>query len=122
MSSHPANLILRFLLEASSLVALGYWGWNQSQGPLRYLLAVGIPVAAAFLWGTFAVPEDPTRSGKAPIPISGRLRLALELAFFAFTTWALYSAGENLLAGIFAAIVISHYAISYDRLTWLVKQ
>jgi hypothetical protein len=110
------------LLETAALVALGYWGWNLAGSPLRYVLAIGIPVAAAFLWGTFAVPNDPSRSGKAPVPIPGALRLALELAFFGFAAWALYSAGATLFSLIFGAIILLHYAISYDRLAWLIKQ
>lgn len=122
MGSHPVNLAVRFLLEIAALVAIGYWGWSQHDGILRYLLAIGGPILAAVLWGTFAVPDDPSRSGKAPVPVPGILRLALELAIFAFATWALYDAGSSLLALILAVIVVGHYALSYDRIAWLLKQ
>jgi hypothetical protein len=42
MSSHPVNLGLRFLLEISGLLALGYWGRGQGDGWLRYALAIVI--------------------------------------------------------------------------------
>jgi hypothetical protein len=86
------------------------------------LLAIGGPILAAVLWATFAVPDDPSRSGKAPVPVPGILRLALELAIFAFAAWALYDAGNSLLALILGAVVVVHYALSYDRIGWLLQQ
>ncbi|MGB5508782.1 MAG: YrdB family protein, partial [Robiginitalea sp.] len=67
MGSHPANLILRFLLEIIALISLGIWGWNQSESWFRFVLAIGIPGIIAVIWGTFAVPNDPSRSGSAPV-------------------------------------------------------
>ncbi len=122
MGSHPLNLAVRFILEIAALVAIGYWGWTQHDGFVRYLLAIGGPILAAILWGTFAVPDDPSRSGKAPVPVPGIVRLALELALFAFAAWALYDAGNSLLALILAAVVVVHYALSYDRIAWLLRQ
>lgn len=122
MGSNPINLAVRFLLEIVGLMAIGYWGWHQAEGFLSIILAIGVPVIAAVLWGTFAVPEDPSRSGKAPVPISGILRLVLETAYFGLATWALYEAGTSLLGLVYAIVVLLHYAFSYDRLLWLVKQ
>lgn len=122
MGSHPINLAVRFLLEIAGLVAIGYWGWSQHDGLLRFVLAIGGPLIAAALWATFAVPADPSRSGKAPVPVPGIVRLLLELAFFAFAAWALYDAGNIVLSLILATIVVIHYALSYDRIAWLLRQ
>lgn len=122
MGSHPVNLAVRFLLEIAALITLGYWGWTQHDGVVRFVLGIGVPLLAAALWYTFAVPEDRSRSGEAPVPVPGIIRLALELALFAFAAWALYDAGLTLLSLILASLVIIHYAISYDRLAWLIKQ
>ena len=122
MASHPLNLALRFLLEIAALVAIGYWGFSQHTGIWRFLMSFGLPVIAAAIWGTFAVPDDPSRSGKAPVPIPGVLRLVLELSLFGFAVWALYNAGSPVLALIMLGITISHYALSYDRVTWLIRQ
>lgn len=121
MGSHPLNLALRFLLEIAALVAIGYWGFDQHGGIWRFVIAIGGPVLAAVLWGTFAVPGDPSRSGSAPVPVPGVLRLALELSLFAFAAWALQDAGSTLLAGLLAGITIVHYALSYDRVAWLLR-
>lgn len=122
MGSHPLNLSLRFLLEIAALVAIGYWGFSQHTGIWRFLLGIGLPVIAAAAWATFAVPDDPSRSGRAPVPIPGVLRLVLELALFGFAVWALYDAGSSMLALVMASITIVHYALSYDRIAWLLRQ
>ena len=121
MGSHPINLTIRFLLEVIALLAIGIWGWNQSDDWLRFVLSFGLPIILAIVWGTFAVPDDPSRSGKAPVPIPGTLRLAIELVFFLLATWAIFELGYSNLAWAFGAIVAVHYLISYDRIVWLLK-
>ena len=121
MGSHPANLAIRFILEMAALVAMALWGWSQDQGALGLVAAVCVPAAAAATWGVFAVPGDPSRSGRAPVPVSGVLRLAIEAAFFAFAIWSLHSAGHGALSTIFGATVIGHYIASYDRVAWLLQ-
>jgi hypothetical protein len=122
MGSHPSNLALRFLLELVALCSLGLWGWNMSDGWIGWLLAPVLPLAAAAMWGTFAVPNDPSRSGAAPVPIPGVLRLLLELAFFTAAVLCLHSLGWERWAVGVALIVILHYASSYDRVAWLLRQ
>ena len=53
------------------------------------------------------------------MPIPGALRLLLELGFFAAAVLCLWSVGQERAAVGFALIVILHYAISYDRIVWL---
>ena len=119
MASHPLNLALRFLLELAALFSLGYWGWTQHEGILRLLLGLGLPLVAAVLWGTFRVPGDP---GDAPVAVTGILRLILEVIVLGSGVWALYASGQTTPALIFAALLLFHYAISYDRMIWLVNQ
>ena len=122
MGSHPINLAIRFLLEMSALVSVGMWGWKHSDGWLRYVLAIGIPIILAAIWGTFAVPNDPSRSGAALIVTPGVIRFAIELGFFAFATWTLYDTGFNKASLAFGIIVVLHYILSYDRIIWLMSQ
>lgn len=119
MAQHPLNLTVRFILELGILLALGIWGWTWDTGNWRFLLAIGLPLIAAVLWGTFRVPNDP---GRAPIAIPGWLRLMLELALFGLATWGLISAGATLAGWIFGGVTLVHYLISYDRILWLLKQ
>ena len=122
MGKNPLNLAFRFLLELCALVIFGLWGWNSTTSALRYLLVATLPLLAAVLWGTFNVPDDPSRSGKAPVPVSGFLRFTLELAFFALAVLVLCDLGWITPAWIFSAAVLVHYALSYDRIAWLLKQ
>ena len=122
MGTNPINLGLRLVLEIAGLISLGWWGWNQADGVLRYVLALGVPLGAAVIWGTFAVPDDPSRSGKAPVAVPGLVRLILELAFFAAAAYALIATGARELGFVYIVAVIIHYLASYDRIEWLLKQ
>lgn len=119
MGSHPINLGLRFLLELAVWASMGYWGWTQHKGALRFLLAIGLPLLAMVLWGTFRVPDDP---GNAPVPVPGMIRLALELVEFGVAVGLLIAAGRHPLGIGLAALVLLHYAASYDRIHWLLMQ
>ena len=122
MGSHPANLALRFLLELAAFVGLGMWGWSLTDGWFRVVLAIALPVSAAALWGTLAVPEDPSRSGRAPVPTRGWIRLILELAVLGLGCAGFLWAGHSLLAGILGTLVIVHYLLSTDRIRWLLAR
>ena len=115
-------MAVRFLLEMSGLVTLGVWGWARGDGVLKFVLALIFPLIAAAIWGIFAVPDDPSRSGGAPVIVSGLVRLALELAFFASVVVALLSIHQSTLGWLFGAIVVVHYLVSYERVSWLLRQ
>jgi hypothetical protein len=119
MGFHPVNLAIRFLLELFALVAMGVWGAQQGDGAARYVLALLIPFVAATLWGVFAVPGDRSRSGKAPVAVAGAVRLGVEAAFFIFAVFALHQSGHAQLAAVLGAAIAIHYAVSYDRIAWL---
>lgn len=122
MGQNPLNLALRFLLELAGLAAFGYWGWTQFDGALRFVMAIGLPILAAAIWGTFRVPNDASANGKAPVPVPGIVRLLIEVDFFGFATWCLFNTGATTAGWIFGIAVLFHYIISYDRILWLVKQ
>jgi hypothetical protein len=80
MSTHPLNLVLRFVLELAALAGMGIWGWQQGNGAMAYVLAIGVPVLAAGIWGTFAVRGDHPRGYvvSAPRDLVRSNRMALE--------------------------------------------
>ena len=121
MNFNTINLAVRFLLEITALISLGVWGWNQSEGWPKYILVIGVPLIFAAIWCTFAVPNDPSRSGNAPVVIPGILRLILELLFFAFAVYCLNNLGYVKLSLIFGIITILHYFVSYERVLWLIS-
>ena len=122
MGSHPINLTLRFILELTALFSMGLWGWKYGEGFQRLLFAFGIPFIAAIVWAVFAVPNDPSRSGSAPVPTPGIIRLFIELLIFTTATWSFINSGFKILGWVFAIIVLLHYVISYDRIIWLLKR
>ena len=119
MSDHPINLALRFLLELATWAAMGYWGFSQHQGLLGWALGLGLPLLAMAVWGTFRVHGDP---GTAPVNVPGWLRLLIEFIEFGGAAALLINAGARTLGYLLAAIIIVHYAISYDRVGWLLRQ
>ncbi|HSM54917.1 MAG TPA: YrdB family protein [Candidatus Sulfomarinibacteraceae bacterium] len=119
MSANPLNLALRFLLEIAGLVAMAYWGWATHERPWHVVWAIGLPLLAAVLWGTFRVPGDP---GDAPVAVPGLLRLLLEVLFFAGAVALLALAERRSLGLAFGVVVVVHYLVSYDRVLWLVGQ
>jgi hypothetical protein len=122
LGSHPLNLAIRFLLELCALFVLGLWAWRLRDDSWRIVTALAVPLVAAALWGTFAVPGDPSRSGSAPVVVPGALRLMLEFGFFASATWTLNDLGFRKAAAFFAAAIVVHYLLSYDRIRWLLSR
>jgi len=76
----------------------------------------------SIVWGCFAVPNDPSRSGQTIVPINGLLRLAIEIIIFGIGAWFLYRSNLMVVSWFFALTVIVHYIISYDRISWLIQQ
>ena len=122
MGSLPLNLALRFILELSTLASMGYWSWSQHEGAARWLLLTCLPVGSAAIWGVFTVPDDPSRSGSAPVPIPGGLRLLLELLFFFFGAFLLFESGKAWVGSALAVMVTFHYSLSFDRIRWLINK
>lgn len=121
MGSHPINLAIRFLLEIAALLSVGIWAWNKSDGLLKIILSIGLPILLGAIWGICAVPDDPSRSGQTVVETSGVIRLLIEFGIFTIATLAIYNNGQEKFSYIYATIVIIHYIISYDRILWLLE-
>lgn len=121
MSLYFLNLAIRFVLEMTALIGVGIWAWGLSDGGMRYVFAIGIPMMMSAIWGVFNVKGDPSRSGNAPVVVPGLLRLLIELIFFAFGAWTLIAAGHTSFGQVFIVIVIIHYLASFNRVSWLLK-
>jgi hypothetical protein len=122
MSLHPLNSAIRFLLEFAGILSFAKWGYHQSETSMRILLAILLPLLFAVLWGVFAVRNDPSRSGKTVVSTPGAIRLVLELILFGAATWMLFDLGHTLPALIYGAVLVLHYAFSWERIAWLLKQ
>jgi hypothetical protein len=116
------QLALRFGLEVASLVAIGRFAGGCFQGTMGYVAAWGAPLVLALLWATFAVAGDPSRSGNAPVPVPGVVRLALEMLVFLGGAAALGARQSWIAFTIFMAAFVLHHAMTTERLGWLLKQ
>lgn len=115
----PGNLALRFVVELSALVGLGVGGWALGGG-LGVAGAATFPLAAMAAWGTFAVPDDPSRSGGAPVPVPGVVRLLVEAVVIGGGCVGWATGGLPVVATVLAVLTVVHYGIAWPRLTWLV--
>lgn len=103
-------LAVRFLLELSALAALGYWGFRAGAGgglPMKLLLGLGAPLAAAVLWGAFIAP-------KASFPVAIPIRILLEAAVFGSASAALYASGHPHAALVFLIVAVVDSALVYS--------
>ena len=118
----PWQLGLRFALEITSLV--GLWAGSGAIAPafVRGWLPIALPIIALALWTTFAVRDDPSRSGRAPFPVPGWLRLVLELAVFGGGAVGLAVAQWWIAFGLFCIASGVHHFGSRGRLAWLIRQ
>lgn len=111
------NLVLRFVLELACLLGIGVAGWLVTP-----VLGVAGGIAAAAAWGVFAVPHDPSRNGKAPVPVHGWVRLLVELAVFIGGAAAWLVAGGWAVSMTITAFLVLHHVAAAPRLRWLLRQ
>lgn len=99
------NLGLRFLLELAALTALGFWGFQTGNDlGLKWLLAIGAPLAAAVIWGAFGSPG-------APYPVQGFYRTLLELFIIATAASAIFFTKHYGLAGIYTSVALANLVL-----------
>lgn len=108
------NLALRGIMEASIVVALGYWGYQigKSTG-MKILLGIGAPVIGFGFWGAV----DFHQAGK----FAEGLRLIQELVISGFAAAALYFSGQQTLGWILGIISIIHHSLKYATGEKLIK-
>ncbi len=120
---HPVNLAFRFLLEVAALLALGFGTYaivsDALPTALAWVVALAVPLVAATAWATFNVPGDKSRSGEAPVPVPGIVRLLVEFNVFVVAVVLVWFASPTA-AVVLALAVLVHYALSIDRIRWLV--
>jgi hypothetical protein len=118
---HPANLAFRFLLEVTALVTLGVGVFAVAPIGFRWPVAILGPVIASTVWGTFNVPGDGSRSGRAPVAVSGPFRLVLEVIVLGTAVVVCFAVSVPLAIALGGATTV-HYALSIDRIRWLLAE
>lgn len=119
---NPINLAVRFVLEIGALIALGAWGATLADGFLSLVMALIVVTVAALLWGFVGVPGDRGPNDNPRVRVPGVLRLMIEGLIFGGAVLALIAVDRPTWAMIFAVVTVIHYAISYERILWLVRR
>lgn len=101
------------------LGALGVAGGSLTDGVVRWLAAIALPLVAAALWGVFRVDND---GGRPVVRVAGPLRLLLETLLFAAATAGLTLAGRPTAAAVLGGLTALHYLLSWDRVLRVMRQ
>lgn len=120
-AEHPVNLAVRFMLEVAAAVGIFRLGLQIADGTVAGLLAVSMVAVGVTAWGTCNVPGDTSRSGSAPVPVPGPVRLGIEVAVFATGGVGWFIAGPRWFAWTYLVVTLVHHLASVDRLTWLMR-
>jgi hypothetical protein len=91
--------VIGFLLELCALFALGYFGFTQFGLPVSAVIGVGLPLAAAVLWGLFRAP-------RRTFPTPFWVRVLVEVIVMGGAAAALALSGLPILAIVFAATAL----------------
>lgn len=103
------NLALAFLLELAMLAALCYAGFVIGPDPFtRIALGIGLPVVAILIWTLVGAPRSKWRW-------RGSGYLLLRVVLFGASAVLLFSAGQHILAIVFALLWILNISFVY---TW----
>jgi hypothetical protein len=98
------TLLVRFLLELCMLAALGYWGFETDDSAVaQWALGLGVPVAAAVVWGMFIAPK-----ARYPVPIA--VWIGLQVVLFGSAAAGLAAVASTGLAVLFVIAVVLHGA------------
>lgn len=112
------NLVLRFLLELAAWTGFAWGGWQLGSWPL----GMGLLVLTVVLWGVFNVPNDPSRGGRAPVAVSGPVRLVIELLVLGGGAVMFWLGGAPAIAIGLAVLNVVHHAFALNRIRWLLRQ
>jgi hypothetical protein len=115
------NLALRFGAELGALIGLGAGGWSLG-GAAGLVAAVVLPLGAAVAWAVFNVEGDPSRSGRAPVPVAGPIRLAVEAVVVVAGAVGWFAAGRPTVGVVVGVAAVVTTAASLPRVRWLLSR
>jgi Protein of unknown function (DUF2568) len=99
-----SNLGLAFVLELVALGIFAFWGWRiGSSAPVRLLLAVGLPLLTAVIWGLFAAP---TANYGSPA-----VAAIVKVVVFGLAGLALWNLDHRVLGMLFVLVVAANLLI-----------
>jgi inner membrane protein involved in colicin E2 resistance len=93
------SAVIGFLLELCALFALGYFGFTQFGFPFSVVIGIGLPLAAAVLWGLFRAP-------RRTFPTPFWVRIAVEAVVMSAAVAALALSQLPVIALVFAGTAL----------------
>ncbi len=88
------------------LAGFAWWGFTAFDGPMRWLIGLGVPLVAAIVWGWFFAP-------KARVTFPHALTLTGRTALLLLGAAALWGIGNNGLAIAQTALVALGTALTW---------
>jgi uncharacterized membrane protein len=107
------------VIEVAAVAAYALTGNALAGGAIGILLAVVFAAAVSLIWGTFNVPGDPSRSGRAPVPVRGLIRLLIEVDILAGAVALTVIFWSPVPAIVLGGLILVHYGASRHRIAWL---
>lgn len=106
----------QFAMELASLMGVGLIGWHLgNKGVLGAILAVVLILFTGWIWGRFRSPGF-VPTGREPVsPVSGPIRIALELAVYCVGILGIWWSGREQTALIVIAVMVVTLLVSYKR-------
>lgn len=110
----------QFAMELASLMGIGLIGWHLgNKGILGAILAVAFILLTGAVWGQFRTPGYVPTGREPQHPVSGPIRIAIELTVYLLGIFGIWWSGREQTAYIVLAIMILTLIISYKRLIGL---
>lgn len=110
----------QFAMELASLMGIGLIGWHLgNRGFLGAILALAFILLTGTVWGRFRTPGFVPTGREPTNPVSGPVRIAIELAVYLLGIFGIWWSGREQTALIVVGIMILTLIISYRRLIGL---
>lgn len=107
----------QFAMELASLMGIGLIGWHLgNKGFLGAILAVAFILLTGVVWGRFRTPGFVPTGREPQNPVSGPVRIAIELGVYLLGIFGIWWSGRESTAYIVIGIMILTLVISYKRL------
>ncbi len=114
-----SQYFFRFFLEVIAFLAIGWWGSSLANSWGSVFLGIALAVFAMMIWGVFNVPNDPSRSGKAPVVVPGKMRLLIELFIFLWASYSIWTMINIWFASVYLVAVLAHNMHIKERNIWI---